>query len=143
MTERGDADNLAQVNAAVKKYRVPPSEPEAFMVELAQWERLERRVNALEKAKPIDWLFTVAASCATLAASAVIAVLSLPTPTSTNGIGKSVQPVLLVLAGAAAVVALICVGLFRQFRGQRTNNATDICDEMKTIRNAWKQREGD
>jgi hypothetical protein len=133
-----------------KKLNVRQGEADAMVVEMAQWSRLRKRVDDLEKRWSINWLAAGASATAGLAGAALIAVLTIPQPersvngkTVGTGIGPAVHPVLWVILAVAVLGTVALIYLARLARGERKITGSDIVNEMDTIELAWKQRETD
>ena len=111
-------------------------------VEMARWNRLKKRVEKLETRWAVNWLSAGASGSASLAASALIAALSLPTGDK-SAIDPVVQPALFIGAGAAALLAVAFFTFFLIERSSRSQERSDIVDEMETEEDAWEQRTGE
>lgn len=124
-----------------KEYEVPHPKTRAFMVEDAQWERIQDRVESLQTKEGVDWLIALATMVGGIAASAGLALLALPSATQEGGdLSPFVKPTLwVVLIGGGLVAAALSIAWHR-LRGNTTKTASDICDEMETIQEAWKER---
>jgi hypothetical protein len=139
--EKPPISQAASTETFTKQLNVRQGEADAMVVEMAQWDRLRKRVNDLEKRWSINWLGVGASASVGIAAAALIAVLTLPPATSETKIGSAVKPVLWVVFGTALVVSAALVYLANLAHGERGVLGADICDEMDTIKTAWKQRE--
>jgi hypothetical protein len=125
-----------------KEYDVPHPKTKAFMVEDAQWERIQGRVAALEAKGGIDWLIALATMVGGIAASAGLALIALPNATRKGSeLAPFVKPTLWAVVIGGAVVAIAMGLLWRHLRENKTKTASDICAEMNTIQEAWKERE--
>jgi hypothetical protein len=125
-----------------KEYDIAEPKPKAFMVEDAQWERLQGRVEAIEQEPSISWLSNAAWTAFSVSVSAVLAVVVLPTSEGTH-LGSGVRPALWAIAGAALFATAAAGGLYRYGKKSRRSNASDICAEMDTIHEAWVERKGE
>lgn len=122
-----------------KEYDVSEPKPKAFMVEDAQWDRLQSRVKKLENGPSISWLSNAAWTGFSVCASAVLAVIVLPASEGTQ-LGSGVKPALWAIAGAAFFVVVILTGVYFWAKGARQSTAADICAEMDTIHDAWVEQ---
>lgn len=122
-----------------KEYVISEPKPRAFMVEDAQWERLQGRVEKLESEPSISWLTNAAWTAFSICVSAVLAVVVLPSSKGTH-LGSGVRPALWAIAGAAFVIAVALAGVFFWAKDSRRASASDICAEMDTIHDAWVER---
>jgi hypothetical protein len=125
-----------------KEYVVPSPKLKAFMVEDAQWERIKGRVSALEAKGGIDWLMAGGTSLAGIGASAGVALLVLPSATQGAQLDSGVKPTLWAVFIGGVVLSIVMFLLWRHLRDNKTKTASDICDEMSTIQEAWQEREG-
>lgn len=125
-----------------KEYDVAEPKPKAFMVEDAQWERLQGRVEALEKEPSISWLSNAAWTAISICVSAALAVIVLPASEGTH-LGSGVRPALWAIAIATFALALILGGVYAWAKRSRRSNTSDICNEMDTIHEAWVERKGE
>jgi hypothetical protein len=123
-----------------KEYEIPQPKAKAFMIEDAQWNRIRERVASLEAKAGIDWLIAIATMLGGIAVSAGLALIALPKATTEPGeLAPFVRPTLFaVLIGGGIMAAALAV-LWRHFRNEETAIASDICDEMNTIHEAWKE----
>jgi hypothetical protein len=110
---------------------------EAIVVEMPQWERLERRVKALENLWSIDWLAAAASAAASTAIGCLIAAISLPSGEE-SGIGPAVEPSLLIGAAVTFAMALVLIALHFRVSKDRTRESTDIIDEMETYEKSFE-----
>lgn len=125
-----------------KEYEVPQSKTKAFMVEDAQWERIRKRVSVLEAKGGIDWLIAGATMVAGIGASAGLALLALPKATKDQAeLSPFVRPVLWVTLVGGLFLAAVLGMLWVHFKDDEQDTASDICEEMNTIQEAWKERE--
>lgn len=136
-----DGSASAYHRAPHKEYDIASSKPKAFMVEDAQWERIHDRVEALEAKGSVDWLMALATMVGGIAASAGLALIALPRATAKENLDPSVKPVLWAVLIAGSVVAVTMGLLWLHLRKERSRTATDICNEMETIQQAWQERE--
>jgi hypothetical protein len=125
-----------------KEYDVSESKPKAFMVEDAQWERLQGRVKAIEEEPSISWLTNAGWTAFSVSASAVLAVVVLPQSKGTQ-LGSGVRPGLWAIAIAAFAVGVIASALYVWSKYSRRSSTTDICAEMDTIHEAWVERKSE
>jgi hypothetical protein len=125
-----------------KSYRFRQSEPEAFMVELAQWKRIRTRVDSLDERHSIGWLLTAASTAGSIGVGALIAVLALPASGGTT-LGRGVVPTLWAIAVAGIVLGLAMTGLWVWARDRDKTESSDICAEMDTVLAAWEERGSD
>jgi len=125
-----------------KEYDVSEPKPKAFMVEDAQWDRLQGRVRELEKEPSISWLSSASWTAVTVGVSAVLAVLVLPSSKGTK-LGSGVEPALWAIAVATLVLAAVLAGVYFWAKQARRSTAADICAEMDTIHDAWVERKGE
>lgn len=124
-----------------KEYDVPQSKPRAFMVEDAQWERIRGRVAALEAKGGTDWLIAGATMVFGIAASAGLALLALPSATRGSGeFAPFVRPTLWAVFISGAGLGVVMSLLWLHVKAYATKTASDICSEMNTIQEAWKER---
>jgi hypothetical protein len=124
-----------------KEYEVPHPKTRAFMVEDAQWERIQGRVASLEAKDGIDWLIALATMVGGIAASAVLALIALPNATKEGGeLSPFVKPTLWVVFIGGAIVAVALALAWKHLKDNKTKTASDICAEMTTIQEAWKER---
>lgn len=111
------------------------------MVEDAQWERIQGRVASLQAKEGIDWLIALATMVGGIAASAGLGLLALPSATKDGGgLSPYVKPTLWVIFVGGAVIAGALSLAWYRLRGNTAKTASDICDEMTTIQEAWKER---
>ena len=138
-----DTDSSAyQQRPPHKEYEVASPKLKAFMVEDAQWERIHGRVQALVSKGGIDWLMGVATLIAGVAASAGLALLALPQATMNDGnLSPSVKPILWAVFIGGVFLAVAMALTWRHLRDNKTKVASDICNEMNTIQEAWQERE--
>jgi hypothetical protein len=122
-----------------KEYDVAEPRPKAFMVEDAQWERLQGRVEELENEPSISWLSNAAWTAISICGSAVLAAIVLPKSKGTH-LGSGVRPTLWAIAIATFALALILAGVYVWAKRSRRSNTSDICNEMDTIHEAWAER---
>jgi hypothetical protein len=143
-----ESDGAAQGQGDGSSYRRPPPhkeydvaepKPKAFMVEDAQWERLQGRVEALEGEPSISWLSNAAWTAISICLSAVLAVIVLPNSKGTH-LGSGVRPALWAIAIATLALAVILAGVYAWAKRSRRSDANDICNEMDTIHEAWAER---
>lgn len=120
-----------------KAINIRPGKIDAIVVEMPQWDRIQRRVKALEELWAIEWLAAGASAAASTAIGCLIAAASLPHGKET-GIGPAVQPVLLVGALAALIITVICLGLHFRVKKDRKKEGTDIIDEMETYEKSFE-----
>jgi hypothetical protein len=125
-----------------KQYTLRRAQAEAFMVQLAQWDRIRRRVNELGTQPSMDWVLTGASTALSVGIGAVIAALALPSSKGTT-LGAGVEPTLWAVGVGGIVVGLILCGVYLRTRRMKAADSSDICDEMDTIREAWQEREGE
>ncbi len=111
------------------------------MVEMPQWDRIERRIKALEDLWAIEWLAASASAAATTAIGCLIAAFSLPSGQHTD-IGPAVKPCLLFGAGVCLVLAIILLALHFRVRKDRTKEGSDIIDEMETYEKSFELKRG-
>ncbi len=124
-----------------KEYEIPQPKTKAFMVEDAQWERIRERVASLEAKAGIDWLIAMATMLGGIAVSACLALIALPKATTKpEKLAPFVRPTLWVVFVGAGLLAIVMAALWRHFRAEETDIASDICDEMNTIQEAWKDQ---
>ena len=124
-----------------KEYDIPAPRPKAFMVEVTQWERIQRRINDLEKQRGIGWLLPLATTIFGVAASAGLALLVLPSTTTAEGeLASGVKPTLWAVGIGGFVLAGALVLAWNFLRKDREDRVSDICNEMDTIQEAWKER---
>jgi hypothetical protein len=126
-----------------KKLNLRKGEADAMVVEMAQWTRIRSRVERLEKRWSINWLGAAASASVSVAGAALIAVLTLPPAARATKIGPAVKPVLWVVVGVGVVVAVGFAYLANLAHDERTTTGADICNEMDTIKETWKQRESE
>jgi len=122
-----------------KEYDVADPKPKAFMVEDAQWDRLQGRVNELEREPSISWLSSASWTAVSVGVSALLAVLVLPTSKGTK-LGSGVEPALWAIAGATLFLAAALAGVYFWAKHAKGSTAADICAEMDTIHDAWIER---
>jgi hypothetical protein len=122
-----------------KEYVVSEPKTNAFMVEDAQWERLQGRVEKIEGEPSISWLTSAAWTAISVAISAVLAVIVFPNSKGTH-LGSGVRPALWAIAGASFFLAVILIGVYFWAKKARKSTAGDICAEMDTIHDAWVER---
>jgi hypothetical protein len=127
--------------APAKRYSLPQPNPAGFVVEMSQWQRIVRRVKALGDEPSPGWLVAVATTCAGIAGSALVAVLVIPTTGGTR-LGSGVRPALWAIVGAAALLSVVIVLIYRWLRRRMPDTPEDICDEMTTIAAAWHEASG-
>jgi hypothetical protein len=124
-----------------KEYDIRAPRPKAFMVEVAQWDRIQLRVDDLEKQRGIGWLLPVATTIFGISASAGLALLALPRTTTEEGeLAAGVEPTLWAVTIGGAVLTLALVVAWYFLRMDREDRVSDICNEMDTIREAWEER---
>ncbi len=114
-----------------------------MVVEMAQWKRIHKRVDDLEKRWSIDWLAVSASASLSVAGGALIAVLTLPPAEPSTKIGPAVKPVLWVILAVSALLSAALIYLASLARDERKVTGSDICNEMDTIKEAWEQRESE
>lgn len=125
--------------APTKRYVWQQPETEAFMVELAQWKRLQGRVRGLEDEPKPTLLLTAGWSALSVSLSAALAVVVLPDHAQ---LASGVRPALWAITAAAAVLGVVLLALYRFWASKRfASEATDIANEMDTIHEAWRERE--
>lgn len=125
-----------------KEYEVPHPKTRAFMVEEAQWHRIRKRVESLQARGSGDWLLALATMVGGIAASAGLGLLALPQATSEKQeLASFVRPALWALLIGGLVVSAAMGFLWKISRGEKGDTASDICEEMDTIQEAWKERE--
>lgn len=144
-----DADEATDVQGVIpeplvysKKLRLRPGEADAMLVEMAQWDRIRRRVKQLEERWSINWLAAGASTSGSLAVSSAIAALVLPSGANT-GISSTVAPALWALTAVLVALTVGFVYLARLARMERMKVGPDIVDEMNTIEEAWKERKAE
>lgn len=125
-----------------KHLNLPVGRADVMPVEMAKWNRLKKRVEKLETRWTINWLSAGASGSASLALSALIAALTLPTGDESE-IDPVVQPALFIGAAAAALLAVAFLIFFLVERKSRSRERSDIVDEMETEEDAWEQRSGE
>ena len=135
----GSSYSVADPATYQKRLDIRMGHAEAFLVEMAQWARIRRRVQKLESRWSINWFTTGASSATSITIAAAIAAIVLPSGSQT-GISGTVAPVLWVIAAASAVLAVALAGLAMFAHGERAATGADIVDEMDTIEKAWEQR---
>jgi hypothetical protein len=124
-----------------KEYEVPHPKTRAFMVEDAQWERIQGRVAELEAKDSVDWLIALATMVGGIAASAILALIALPNATKDSGqLSPFVRPTLWTVSIGGAIVSAALALAWRRLKDSKTKTASDICAEMTTIQEAWKER---
>lgn len=134
--KRGEAPDSQSVQKTLK---LPVGKGEVMPVEMAKWERLKRRIMELERKWSINWLSAGSSAALSVAISAFVAALSIPTGPDAE-ISPTVQPALFIGAAAALVTSVICFVFFKIEQSGRKTEASDIVDEMKTEEAAWEQR---
>lgn len=139
--EQVEAEQYRSPEAPAKQYKYSAARPKAFMVEDAQWERIQRRVDRLEKQRGINWLLTAASTVAGIGASALLALLVLPhATTKQTELAAGVRPTLWAVGIGGLVLGVLLVATYFAMHSQREKQTADICDEMDTIHAAWKER---
>jgi hypothetical protein len=111
---------------------------EAMPVEMPKWDRLKRRVEALEKAWSLNWLAGGASSAFTTAIGAAIAALALPSGHN-SGISPTVAPVLWVITGVGLALAAAFGYLAKVAHDERKGKGADIVNEMETEEASWER----
>jgi hypothetical protein len=122
-----------------KNLSLPVGKGEVMPVEIAKWERLKGRVENLDKRWSVNWLSTGASASASIAVSAAIAAIAIPTGGESE-IDPVVQAALFIVAGAALLLAGVFLIFFFLEKSGRTLEGSDIVDEMETEEDAWEQR---
>jgi hypothetical protein len=146
MTTSADVDSQGSGTGGLykfgKEYEVPHPKTRAFMVEEAQWDRIRKRVHSLEAKGGGDWLLALATMVGGIAASALLGLIALPQATQgEQELALFVKPALWALFLGGVAVALAMGLLWHFSRKEKTDTASDICEEMNTIQEAWKERE--
>jgi hypothetical protein len=120
-----------------KSISIRAGKTEAIVVEMPQWDRIERRVKGLEDLWAIEWLVAGASAAGSTAIGCLIAAFSLPTGDDT-GIGPAVKPCLFFGAVACALLAITLLALHVRVKKDRTKEGSDIIDEMETYEKSFE-----
>ncbi|HSS34545.1 MAG TPA: hypothetical protein VLL27_14825 [Solirubrobacterales bacterium] len=83
-----------------------------------KWNRIKRRVDSLERTWDINWFFSAASACVSLAVSLAVGGM-------------------MIAAALALILAVISLGFFLSERRGRRQQCCDIVDEMETEESAW------
>lgn len=119
-----------------KSISIRPGQTDAIVVEMPQWDRIERRVKALEDLWAIEWLAAGSSFALSTGIGCIIAALTIPDGKG-SGIGPAVRPGLLIGAAASLLLAAVCLGLHIRVKKDRSAEGADIIDEMETYEKSF------